>query len=145
MQLTTNFNLSTLTISKTANQFGIDNTPSDEVIGNLKSLCENVLEPLQALLGESIYITSGYRSKELNKKIGGAKKSQHMEGKAADIHVNSKSTEELFVFIKKNFIGFDQLIQEFDSWVHISYDGMNNRNMDLRAIKENGKTKYLPA
>jgi hypothetical protein len=145
MQLTTNFNLSTLTISKTANQFGIDNTPSDEVIGNLKSLCENVLEPLQALLGESIYITSGYRSKELNKKIGGAKKSQHMEGKAADIHVNSKSTEELFIFIKKNFIGFDQLIQEFDSWVHISYDGMNNRNMDLRAIKENGKTKYLPA
>lgn len=114
MELTKHFTLKELTYSPTAIRKKIDNTPDNEQIGNLKALCENVLEPLRIKLDQPVRITSGYRGPKLNKVIGGAKTSQHMEGKAADIHVIGMTTEELFQYICANF-KFDQCIQEFDS------------------------------
>lgn len=114
MELSKHFSLTELTTSNTAIRKGIDNTPSTEVVKNLKELCTKVLEPLRVSVDKPIKITSGYRSPQLNKLIGGAKNSQHIEGKAADIHVDGMSTEELFQFIKNKFV-YDQLIQEFDS------------------------------
>lgn len=68
-----------------------------------------------------------------------------MFGEAADIQVLSMSVEQLFQFIKNGDFPFDQLIQEFDSWIHISYR-KNPRGQVLRAIKQgNGHTKYIPA
>lgn len=144
MKLSKYFTLQELTHSNTAIRKGIDNTPSEEVIANLRVLCKNLLSPIRIALGKPIKVTSGYRSKQLNKLIGGAKKSQHIVGQAADIQVDGMSTEELFLFIKDNFT-YDQLIQEFDSWVHVSYNEEANRCQALRAVKENGKTVYLLA
>jgi zinc D-Ala-D-Ala carboxypeptidase len=144
VKLSTNFDLQEFTFSPTAVRKCIDNTPNEAVIANLQTLCIHVLQPLRDKLGKEIRITSGYRSKELNKAIGGARNSQHVEGKAADIQVFNTSSEDLFQFIKRNIPEYDQLIQEFDEWVHISWNGFNNRNQCLRAIKENGKTKYIP-
>lgn len=146
MRLSENFTLDEFTFSNTAVRKGIDNYPEIGVINNLKELCINVLEPIRLKLGKPLQITSGYRSPALNKAIGGAKNSQHVEGKAADIKVSGMTTEELYQFCKV-FV-HDQVICEFpDSigggWVHISWNGINNRNQDLRAVKKNGKTVYL--
>lgn len=141
MELSQHFTLKELTHSNTAIRKGIDNTPSQEVINNLKELCVNVLEPLRQKLGKPLRVTSGYRSPKLNRLIGGAKKSQHIEGKAADIQVDGMSTEELFQLAIAT-VPFDQAIQEFDSWLHISWNGSKNRNQKLRATKHEGETIY---
>lgn len=148
MELSTHFTLEEFTRSNTATRRGIDNTPTVQVINRLKTLATFCLEPLRSLLQEKygpdtvIEITSGYRSKELNAAVGGSPTSQHMEGEAADIQVPGLSTEELFQFILDSGLSFDQCIQEFNSWVHISYC---NRNEALRATKVNGSTKYAKA
>ena len=107
---------------------------NNEVINNLKELCNYLLEPLREKLNKPIIVTSGYRCFELNKIVGGVSNSQHLEGKAADIIVKDLSTEDIFNFIKKNF-KFDQLIIEHikgKNWVHVSWNGANNRNNALR-------------
>lgn len=145
VKLSEHFSLSEFTFSSTAVRKGIDNTPDEKTIENLKALCIHVLEPIRAKLGKPIRITSGYRSKALNKAIGGSKTSQHVEGKAVDFHVEGCEIEELFQFIKRNGIEFDQLIQEFGEWIHISWNGFDNRNQALRATKVQGITSYTPA
>ena len=135
MNLTNHFTLNEFIISETAVRKGIDNTPSETVIINLKELCSNLLEPIREKLNAPIHVSSGYRCKKLNTAIGGAKNSQHIEGKAADITTKELTVEELFQFVCDNF-DFDQCIQEFDSWVHVSWNGDKNRNQKLRAIKE---------
>jgi len=148
MELSPNFSLEEMIQSNTAARKGIDNTPSEAVKANLKNLCVNFLEVLRAKLAEKygkvmpIIVSSGYRSPALNKAVGGSANSQHITGQAADIIVPGLTVEELFQFILTN-MSFDQCIQEFDSWVHVSYI---NRNEALRAIKDtNGKVKYLKA
>jgi hypothetical protein len=145
MNLTKNFTLEEMYKSTTAIRLGIDNTPSDIVIKNLLQLCKKVLQPLREHIGESIKVSSGYRSPDLNKKIGGSKSSQHCLGQAADISCGER-TAELYYYIKNNLI-FDQIIWEFGNddnpdWVHVSYSATKNRFECLRAYKINGKTAY---
>ncbi len=148
MQLTKHFTLEEMLRSDTAVRLDIKEqfTPPPEVVDNLTALCKNVLEPLRALLPEpssSIHISSGYRCLRLNNAIGGAANSQHIKGQAADTHVPGMAIEDWYRFIKNSGIEFDELIQEFDSWVHISYTAKGNRCKCLHAIKENGKTAYI--
>lgn len=145
MNLTENFTLEEMYKSTTAIRLGIDNTPSDIVVKNLLQLCKKVLQPLREYMDESIKVSSGYRSPDLNKKIGGSKSSQHCLGQAADISCGER-TAEMYHYIKNNLI-FDQLIWEFGNdenpdWVHVSYSTTKNRKECLRAYKVNGKTVY---
>jgi hypothetical protein len=144
MKLSHNFSLEEFTFSNTAIRKGIDNTPDEKHIANLQALCVHILQPLRDKLGKEIRINSGYRCKELNRVIGGAKNSQHIEGKAADIQVIGVETDELFNFIRRNFAEYDQLIHE-QKWVHISWNGFNNRNQVLYAFFGKGGVKYMPA
>ena len=141
IKISEHFTLEEMVFSQTAVRKGIDNTPDAVVIRNLTNLCEYILEPIRKGLARPIHISSGYRSTELNKAIKGAKTSQHIEGKAADISVKGMTTQELYDWIKYSGVVFDQLIQEFDSWVHISY-AVNARMDRLIATKKNGKTIY---
>lgn len=141
IKISEHFTLEEMVFSQTAVRKGIDNTPDAVVIRNLTNLCEYILEPIRKGLARPIHISSGYRSTELNKAIKGAKTSQHIEGRAADISVKGMTTQELYDWIKYSGIIFDQLIQEFDSWVHISY-AVNARMDRLIATKKNGKTIY---
>ena len=138
------------TKSITAMRLGIANTPDGNILTNMKSIAENIFEPLRKWVGGPIKINSFYRSETLNKAIGGSSKSQHCEGKAMDIDdiYGHKTNAEMFHFIKEN-INFDQMIWEFgDStnpdWVHISYVSDSvNRNRILKAVRDKGKTKYI--
>lgn len=145
MNLSPNFTLEEFVSSDTAKAKKIDNTPSKEIVSNLNMLCTNVLEPLKTLVVKPIYISSGYRCLSLNTAIGGSKTSQHMEGKAADIKAKGLTTEQLFQLIIKSNLKFDQVIQEFDRWIHISWNSMSNRQEKLRATKVSGKTVYTKA
>lgn len=137
MQLSQHFTLEEMTKSQTASRKGIDNTPSPEVIENLKQLCENVLEYIRVRFGKPITVNSGYRGPKLNKVIGGAKNSQHMTGQAADIEIAGVDNKVLFNWIKDN-MEFDQLILEYykegipdSGWVHVSWSSNGNRKQSL--------------
>jgi hypothetical protein len=148
VQLSPRFRLVDLIKSSTATRAGIDNTPGPLEIENLKALCGNVLEPICTEFG-SIEIVSGFRGDALNKKIGGAKNSQHKTGEAADIEVRNVHNSKLLVWIKDN-LQFDQLILEFHNpevpdsgWVHVSFSRTKNRKEVLTATRDaSGKTVY---
>ena len=66
----------------------------DELKDNVVLLCEN-LQILRDHIGKPIRIISGYRSPKYNRRIGGARKSQHMKAKAADLRVSGMTPHEL--------------------------------------------------
>ncbi len=147
MNLTKNFSLIELVSSETATRRNIDNTPNSEVIYNLALVCINVMQPIRDWYGQAINITSGYRSPKLNKAIGGSLTSDHCYGRAIDFTVPKHDFKKVFEFIKSN-LQFDQLIWEFGddiapNWIHVSYRESGNRKQVLKAVKQNGVTKYL--
>lgn len=147
MQLTKNFTLEEMLRSQTATRLNIIKQfiPPQSVIDNLTTLCKKVLQPLRDKIRKAVSVSSGYRSPKVNKAIGGATNNQHLKGQAADISAGGFTPEQLYQHIKNSDLVFDQLIQEFDQWVHVSYNPItkDNRRQCLRAIKQNGKTKYI--
>jgi hypothetical protein len=147
MKLSEHLVLSEVTRSDMAKRKGVSNMPTPEHIENFKILAENIFEPIRKHFGVPIMISSGYRSKELNKAIGGATSSQHLLGQALDLDMdgtpNGVTNKMVFDYIKAN-LNFDQLINEFDySWVHVSYNPSGKqRKQILNAIKVGGKTSY---
>jgi hypothetical protein len=159
MQISKHLRLAEITRSDIAKRQGIDNTPTAEHLENFKLLAEKVFEPIREHFNTPIFISSGYRSAELNKAIGGAGKivngvyvpsSQHCKGQAIDIDMDGGNGEVtnrmVFDFIKEK-VDFDQLIWEFGTdfnpdWVHVSYAKGANRKQKLKAVRVNGKTSY---
>lgn len=143
MNLSKDFTLQEMIRSEAATRHGFKEqfTPDANVVANLKLLCEHILQPLREKLGVKISITSGYRSKRTNKAIGGSATSQHIEGQAADVRVNGITTLELCRKIKEYDLPFDQLIEEFGQWVHVSYSDKNRKEI-LQATKKGRATKY---
>lgn len=148
MQLTENFSLNEMIKSETALRNGIDNTPTEQVIDNLRLLCEHVLQPLRTAYGRGIKVNSGYRAPEVNAAVGGSKTSDHCRGQAADIEIPGVPNYDLALYISQYF-NFTQLILEFytpgipdSGWVHVSYDPTNLKRQVMTAMRENGKTVY---
>ena len=150
MQLSKNLSLAEMTISYEAKRRGITNAPTEEHLGNMKKLAENVFQPIREHFKFPICISSGYRSLALNKAIKGAATSQHCSGEAMDIDLDGTSitNAQIFNYIKDNLV-FDQLIWEFGTdknpdWVHVSYESNGKqRKQILKAIRKNGKTSYI--
>ena len=141
MKLTKNFSLEEMYRSDTAQRCGIDNKPqTEEVVENLRALCLEVLQPLRDHLGKPVVVSSGYRCKDLNKKVGGVENSQHLKGEAADIKVRDR--EELIDVMRyiMDETDFDQLIREKSGsteWVHVSHKrNGNNRRLVLRLARK---------
>jgi D-alanyl-D-alanine dipeptidase len=153
MQLSEHLSLSEVTRSDTAKRRGISNMPTDAHIANFKLLAEKVFEPIRNHFGKPIFISSGYRSADLNKAIGGSTTSQHSTGEAIDIDMDGRAggvtNKMVFDYIKDN-LEFDQLIWEFGTaanpdWVHVSYESTGKqRKQILRAVRNGGKTSYVP-
>ena len=149
MKLSEHLDLSEIIRSESAKRNGISNMPTPEHIENLKALAEKIFEPIRNHFKVPIRVSSGYRSKELNAKVGGSKSSDHCFGYAIDLDADGTSitNNEIFYFIKDN-LNFKQLIFEFPvngqaSWVHVSYDHKNLKNETLVAKKLYGKTVYI--
>lgn len=128
------FTMTELTSSATAKRKGINNTPDAKAKAALSALVANVLDPLREKYGKPIVVTSGYRCPKLNKAVGGASRSQHTKGEAADIRCVSDSRAEnkrIFDLIVASGLPFDQLIDEYNyDWVHVSFkDGANRRQI----------------
>lgn len=141
-----NFTIGELIQSSTASRLGIDNNPTPIVRVHLTetiTLLESIRAEWEEYCAEhslgtpAIRVSSGYRSSELNKAVGGVKTSAHVLGYAADIvPVNGKQDEfEAFmaeVFARKGY-AYDQIIVENSKtarWVHVGYkkaDGSQRR------------------
>lgn len=151
MKLSKNLSLREVTKSNTAKRLGIDNTPDEQVIENLKAIAEKVFQPCRDHFGHPIYVSSGYRSPRLNEAVRGSKTSQHMAGKALDLDADvfgGISNADIFRYIKDN-LEFDQLIWEFGDennpdWVHVSFNpNDSNRHRALKSVKlSDGGTAY---
>lgn len=124
------FELDELLRSETALNHGIENLPSWSVIENLHELAMDVLDTIRAQWGQPLVVTSGYRSEELNAKVGGVPDSAHMIGCAADVCLASwskKSITDLFKMIQtmseEGLIEIDQVIlYRKKKIVHISHE-----------------------
>jgi len=137
--------------SDTALRLGIDNYPTEAQLESMEDWALHIFEPLRKGLGDRpINISSMFRSLSLNKVIGGAETSQHMEGEAADLDNDNReegpTNAEIFHYIR-GYLIFDQLIWEYGddenpAWVHVSYNAGKNRNEVLRCRRINGRTKY---
>lgn len=133
LKLSDHFALSEFLISQTASRYGIDNTPSEEVLENLKKTAL-LLERARTILGNRpIFVSSGYRCPDLNHAVGGVAGSAHTFGKAADfvcpgfgpvvnICLTLEGHDDLY---------YDQLIREYDSdgrgWCHIAWSDTPRR------------------
>lgn len=122
------FTFAEFTRSATAERLGIDNQPEhhgeQDVYARIELLVVRLLDPIRDYVIEPIYINSGYRSKELNKAVGGVSDSQHRKGQAADIRIGNirgHLLADLFWEISDHF-DYDQLIcYKKQGFIHISY------------------------
>ena len=149
VRLSKNFTIQEYIKSQTALRQGIDNTPTEEHMGNATALFRNVVQKVRDQFGVTV-INSGYRGEALNKAVGGSSTSQHCKGEAVDIECPGTPNYDVAKWIEDN-LDFDQLILEFytpgvpdSGWVHVSYKSEGNRKSVLTAMKENGKTVYKP-
>lgn len=146
--------------SDTANKYGVDNTPTEKQKNNVVEFVNNLLDPLREAWGNyckenklgtpALKVSSGIRSKVLNKLVGGSNTSAHFLGYAADlIPYNGK----LFIFKKfcMNWLqdkNFDQFISENEhngipSWIHIGYKNSAGRFRKQYKYMTNNKYYYL--
>lgn len=145
MKLSKNFSLQELVASSTASKYGIKNTPNAEQLQNLKNLAEQILQPIRDAWDSPIVVSSGFRCPALNKKVNGAKNSDHIYGAAADIHTvadtisENKKLWDLIIKLKnEGKINCRQIINEYNyNWIHVSINHKRNsfKNNQVLAIK----------
>lgn len=152
--LSPHLSLAEVTNSTTAKRLGIENEPTPEHLNNLRLIAIKIFEPIRMHFGKPIFVSSGYRSKELNSATpGSSRTSQHCTGEALDLDQDGQpygiSNVLVFNYIKDN-LNFDQLIWEYGTkdkpdWVHVSYEssGMQRKNV-LRGTRLNGRPHYQP-
>ncbi|MDE1167664.1 MAG: D-Ala-D-Ala carboxypeptidase family metallohydrolase [Pseudomonas sp.] len=137
MQISQHFSLEELVRSGTAARQGLDNTPDDTALANLRRLA-GTLEAVRALVGQPLRISSGYRSVAVNAAVGGSRGSAHALGLAADFNVQGLAPRALAQLIADSTLDFDQLILEFDRWVHLGLSTGPARRQVLTARSSSG-------
>ena len=151
MRLSDNLTLQEVIKSDTAIKNGISNEPTPEHLESLKIVANEVFQKVREYFNVPIYVSSGYRSKELNDILPNASStSQHCKGEALDLDADvfgKISNNDIFSFIAQN-MDFDQLIWEFGDdknpdWVHVSYTNKRpNRKIIMKAERIDGRTYY---
>ena len=146
--LSQHFTLGEFTRSKYPEVYNI---PSHEAIANLKRLCV-WLEVLRDKVGQPIIINSGYRSPQLNRKVGGAANSNHLTGCAADIRTSGYEQAITFAAIlidyaKETGQEFDELLIERNRygavWVHFAVRPEDCPASPLGSSKNRHKVSFV--
>lgn len=118
-RISKHFRLDEFVYSRTAIEWGIDNTPPPEAIARIRKLTNELLEPLREWYGKPMHITSGYRCDELNRRVSSSVYSQHLRGEAADIYVENPMKLRRLILTKG--LVFDQAIwYPHRSFFHLS-------------------------
>jgi uncharacterized protein YcbK (DUF882 family) len=124
MKISNNFSMGEFSASATAKAQKINNDIPASIHPAIVALVKNILQPLRTETGWAINITSGYRSAELNKAVGGVETSQHRTGEAADIVATSTGGRvpviDMARMAKKLNLSFDQMIL-YPTFLHLSY------------------------
>jgi zinc D-Ala-D-Ala carboxypeptidase len=119
-----------------------------QIRANLRRLAVDLLEPARALVGP-LRVTSGYRSPELNRIIGGSKTSAHMDGLAADVIPMEMDIREAFTTLAQSGLAVDQLIYEqigSTRWIHIGAPRhATEPRLQRLAMYESGYVRWSPA
>ena len=140
INLSEHITLGEMTVTKVKTADG--NIPSHVAIENMKRLCgwlEHLRSMYNILYGDGnvpILINSGYRSEEVNKRVGGSPTSNHLTGCAADIKVFGIEQAMRYAVILLNYA--DNTNQEFDEllierskkgtyWLHFAVRPSENR------------------
>ena len=138
--------------SEIAKRNGINNYFTPDQLVRLQLVAIKVFEPLRNHFGVPIFVSSFFRTKQLNDLLGGAKGSQHMANNGAAMDLDADiycgiTNKQIFDYIRLN-LDFDQLILENVSidgtggWVHVSYNEGKNRKEVLTMKIVNGEKKY---
>ena len=127
-----NFSMSELIKSDKAIQYNVNNMPDINSMDCMLDLIVYCLQPIRELLKKPMIITSGYRNFQVNKLVNGKENSQHTKGQAADFQVRGMTVQQIVNIIEKSNIEYDQLINEYDKWVHVSYATGKNRRKTLK-------------
>lgn len=145
-QLSPHFRLSEFLHSQAAVRLGLANEPPPAALNNLRRVAQS-LERVRTVLGDvPLLISSGYRSPDVNRAVGGAANSAHLAGLAADFTAPRFGTpREICRALARASMTFDQLIFE-GTWVHfaIAPAGVQPRGERLTAVFHPGApTTYL--
>lgn len=143
MKLTEHFSLEEFSCSTTAKRLKIENKIPDHLMANIQ-FTANKLELVRKVLAHPIIITSGYRCSALNTQVGGSPTSAHTKGLAVDFHCAYGNPKQICQRLITAGVEFDKIIQEYNQWVHIEFSHSNQRRRVVTAVKQNGKTIYLP-
>lgn len=127
-----NFTMSELIHSDEALKQKINNMPDINSMDNLLELVVYCLQPIRDLIKVPMIITSGFRSQQVNRLVGGVANSQHLYGQAVDFVPQGISIENAIFKIQTSNIEFDQLINEYGKWIHVSYSKGKNRKQVLK-------------
>lgn len=139
-----NFSLDELIFSETATRKGIDNTPDDNALDNLYKTAMEMENVRELLDNNPILISSGYRCLALNELLGSKPTSAHIRGLAVDFTCPKfGDPDDIVDTIFRSHIQYDQIILEFDKWVHIAFpkDGESARKKAL-IINKKGTMIY---
>ena len=133
MKLSPNFSYEELTASDIGERMGYDNTPNATELANLMRLAA-LLEQVRALINKPIIVNSAFRSKAVNDAVHSKDTSQHRIGCAADIKVHGMTPRQIVEKCVTTGLPYDQIIVEFDSWVHISIPDTPSRPPRKQAL-----------
>ena len=125
-----NFTMSELLKSDIAEKYNISNIPDKQSLDNMLTLIIECLQPIRNYINKPMIISSGYRSPRLNGHplINGAQNSQHVTGQAVDFTIKGMTPKQIIEKIKGSGVEVDQVINEKNCWVHLSYNKGKNRN-----------------
>lgn len=132
MNLTPNFTLEELTHT---DHRELENIPNETELANIQRLAE-FLEAVKVVLGgKPIMVNSAFRSKAVNDAVGSKDTSQHRIGCAADIRVPSMTPDAVVRAIIASDLPYDQVIEEFSRWTHISITNQPNGTPRKQALR----------
>lgn len=131
-----NFTMSELLHSDIAEKYNISNIPDKQSLDNMLILICECLQPIRNYINRPMIISSGYRSPRLNGHplINGSPTSQHVTGQAVDFTIKGMTPKQIIEKIKASGVEYDQLLNEHNVWVHISYNKGKNRKQVLEIL-----------
>ena len=125
--------MSKLLKSEDTEKYNISNIPDKQSLDNMLTLIIECLQPIRNYINKPMIISSGYRSPRLNGHplINGAQNSQHVTGQAVDFTIKGMTPKQIIEKVIASGVEYDQLLNEHNIWVHISYNKGKNRKQVL--------------